>query len=236
MTRRIPLAAAEAIVPILLLAALILIHPVSIDLAVERFFAPDGVFPLRNAPLLVLFHKWAKLVTALVGIAVIAAALTDRKKPSPRVTVTEAAYFITAMLLCVGVVSLLKHMTGVYCPVSTTFFGGTHPILTPSLGFRVSVPGNCWPGGFAGTGFSLIPLWFAFRRRRPALARAGFIAAIFFGALCGLFQMMRGYHFPSHNLATFLIDWSLSAWVYLAFLIAAARRGSGASLAAARKA
>ena len=140
------------------------------------------------------------------------------------------------MLLCVGVVSLLKHMTGVYCPVSTTFFGGTHPILTPSLGFRVSVPGNCWPGGFAGTGFSLIPLWFAFRRRRPALARAGLIAAIFFGALCGLFQMMRGYHFPSHNLATFLIDWSLSAWVYLAFLIAAARRGSGASLAAARKA
>ena len=140
------MAAAEAIVPILLLAALILIHPVSIDLAVERFFAPDGVFPLRNAPLLVLFHKWAKLVTALVGIAVIAAALTDRKKPSPRVTVTEAAYFITAMLLCVGVVSLLKHMTGVYCPVSTTFFGGTHPILTPSLGFRVSVPGNCWPG------------------------------------------------------------------------------------------
>lgn len=110
------MAAAEAIVPILLLAALILIHPVSIDLAVERFFAPDGVFPLRNAPLLVLFHKWAKLVTALVGIAVIAAALTDRKKPSPRVTVTEAAYFITAMLLCVGVVSLLKHMTGVYCP------------------------------------------------------------------------------------------------------------------------
>lgn len=48
--------------------------------------------------------------------------------------------------------------------------------------------------------------------------------------------MMRGYHFPSHNLATFLIDWSLSAWVYLAFLIAAARRGSGASLPAARKA
>lgn len=63
------MAAAEAIVPLLLLAALILIHPVSIDLAVERFFAP----------LLVLFHKWAKLITAFVGIAVIAAA---RRSPA----------------------------------------------------------------------------------------------------------------------------------------------------------
>ncbi len=115
-------------------------------------------------------------------------------------------------------------MTGVYCPVSTTFFGSTHPILAPHFGFSLSASGNCWPGGFAGTGFSLIPFWFAFRRRRPTLARAGLFFAILFGTVCGVIQMMRGYHFPSHNVATFLLDWSLSALVYLAFLAASLKR------------
>ena len=81
---------------------------------------------------------------------------------------------------------------------------------------------------FAGTGFSLIPFWFAFRRRRPTLARAGLFFAILFGTVCGVIQMMRGYHFPSHNVATFLLDWSLSALVYLAFLASSLKRSHAA--------
>lgn len=43
-------AAAEAIIPALLLTeALIIAKRSPIDLAVERFFAPDGTFPLRTA-------------------------------------------------------------------------------------------------------------------------------------------------------------------------------------------
>ena len=226
--RRFLSAAAEAIIPALLLAALIILHPVSIDLAVERFFAPDGTFPLQNSAALLFFHKWAKLLTVFVALGVIAIAVKDRAKISPRISVTEAGYLITAILVCVGTVSVLKDMTGVYCPVSTTFFGGTHPILAPHFGFSLSAPGNCWPGGFAGTGFSLIPFWFAFRRRRPTLARAGLFFAILFGTVCGVIQMMRGYHFPSHNVATFLLDWSLSALVYLAFLASSLKRSHAA--------
>ena len=223
MKRRFLSAAAEAIIPALLLAALIILHPVSIDLAVERFFAPDGTFPLQNSAALLFFHKWAKLLTVFVALGVIAIAVKDRAKISPRISVTEAGYLITAILVCVGTVSVLKDMTGVYCPVSTTFFGGTHPILAPHFGFSLSAPGNCWPGGFAGTGFSLIPFWFAFRRRRPTLARAGLFFAILFGTVCGVIQMM-----PSHNVATFLLDWSLSALVYLAFLASSLKRSHAA--------
>ena len=133
--RRFLSAAAEAIIPALLLAALIILHPVSIDLAVERFFAPDGTFPLQNSAALLFFHKWAKLLTVFVALGVIAIAVKDRAKISPRISVTEAGYLITAILVCVGTVSVLKDMTGVYCPVSTTFFGGTHPILAPHFGF-----------------------------------------------------------------------------------------------------
>ena len=134
--RRFLSAAAEAIIPALLLAALIILHPVSIDLAVERFFAPDGTFPLQNSAALLFFHKWAKLLTVFVALGVIAIAVKDRAKISPRISVTEAGYLITAILVCVGTVSVLKDMTGVYCPVSTTFFGSTHPILAPHFGFR----------------------------------------------------------------------------------------------------
>lgn len=183
-------------------------------------------FRFRTA--LLFFHKWAKLLTVFVALGVIAIAVKDRAKISPRISVTEAGYLITAILVCVGTVSVLKDMTGVYCPVSTTFFGGTHPILAPHFGFSLSAPGNCWPGGFAGTGFSLIPFWFAFRRRRPTLARAGLFFAILFGTVCGVIQMMRGYHFPSHNVATFLLDWSLSALVYLAFLASSLKRSHAA--------
>ncbi len=171
-------------------------------------------------PALLFFHKWAKLLTVIAALGVIAIAVKDRAKIAPRISVAEAGYLITAILVCVGVVSVLKDMTGVYCPVSTTYFGGTHPILEPRFGFSLSAPGNCCPGGFAGTGF----IWFAFRRRRPTLARAGLFFATLFGTVCGVIQMMRGYHFPSYNVATFLLDWSLSALVYLAFLAASLKR------------
>lgn len=228
MKTRLLAVTVEAIIPLLLLAALIAFHPVSIDLAMERFFAPRGTFPFQGNELFTLFHKWAKLITIAVVAAVIAVARQDRGRISPRISVPEAAYIVTAMAVCVAAVSVLKNMTGVYCPVATTYFGGTHPILDPHFGFTLSAPGNCWPGGFAGTGFSLLPFWFAFRRRRPGAAYLGLFLAVIFGTICGVVQMMRGYHFPSHNAATFLLDWSLSAFVYLVFLAGSLRRSRAA--------
>ena len=100
----------------------------------ERFFAPRGTFPFQGNELFTLFHKWAKLITIAVLAAVIAVARQDRGRISPRISVLEAAYIVTAMAVCVAAVSVLKNMTGVYCPVATTYFGGTHPILDPHSG------------------------------------------------------------------------------------------------------
>lgn len=215
--RRFLSAAAEAIIPALLLAALIILHPVSIDLAVERFFAPDGTFPLQNSAALLFFHKWAKLLTVFVALGVIAIAVKDRAKISPRISVTEAGYLITGNTrLRRDSLSAERYDRGL--------LPGFHDVLRryasdscPSLWIQPFSPWQLLARRLCRNRFQPDPFWFAFRRRRPPLARAGLFFAILFGTVCGVIQMMRGYHFPSHNVATFLLDWSLSALVYLAF-------------------
>lgn len=206
--------------PAAILLSLVLNPPHELDAALARVVWANGAFPFQDEETLLVIHRYAALVPALIA----ACALKELARPFfPRFLSEPSAleraetgrygYLLAAMLCCIATVWWLKGTTGVYCPWSTEGFGGSVPLASPtfSLSFR---SGKCWPGGFAGTGFCMFALYFAFRDRHPDLARAGLAFALAFGGFCSAVQMIRGAHFLSHNLATLCIDWLVCASVY----------------------
>lgn len=106
-------------------------------------------------------------------------------------------------------ISSAKQITNVYCPVQIERYGGQYPFVRiiesyPS-DFSQNKKGKCFPAGHATTGFAFLALYFAFTSKR--LKYLGLGIGLFLGTISGVYQMLRGQHFLSHTLFTFVLSW-----------------------------
>lgn len=216
------------LLPAWLLTWFIVNPPHGVDVDIARLIASAGLAEAIDStlgaggrPLLHVVSKWTSIVlssTALAALIVTMirsrrnAEFADRAKD----VVRRLSYFLIAVAVCVAVVAFLKQTTGVACPRNTIPLGGTEPITSPVFGFALR-PGQCWPGGAAGSGFCLFALFFALRGSWPRLARAALVLALALGSISGFERMASGLHFISHNIVSLLIDWLICAVLYIAF-------------------
>jgi len=185
---------------------------------VQRFFdASSGSWPYQwNFWTQTVFHKGGR--DGVVAVAVAAAgvaALAGRCRAVSGHWRWPACYFVLALGLCTGLVAVLKSMSWVPCPWESTVFGGdvVHGslwVFSPG-GIR---HGRCYPGAHASSGFALMASYYALRvrhRRAAWLALAGGGAG---GFLFGAAQTARGAHYPSHNLWSAIMVWSVCTLLY----------------------
>ncbi|MFZ4772575.1 MAG: phosphatase PAP2 family protein [Chlamydiia bacterium] len=111
----------------------------------------------------------------------------------------------TAIVLSPILVALLKAATGVECPKDLLLYGGMQGEL-PLLHAMSEGTGRCFPGGHVSAGFGLYALLSLIPSNRRGVA---FVGITIVGHLMGFYQIARGYHFLSHNLATMGISYSL---------------------------
>lgn len=210
------------ILPGALLVWITLFTPHALDLAASRVFYMHDGFVLNRAPLMLFFHTVSRVVPFAFGFAGLYAAIQNlRGRPYWKgsdfhIETRRTLYLLAAMLAAVFLVKFLKNMTGVFCPVNVTEFGGSSPLVSPSWSWTTR-PGHCWPSGFAGTGFCLFALYFTFRDWAPKLAKMGLAATYGVGIFCGVLQVMRGEHFLTHVIGACLFDWFACLFVYMVF-------------------
>ena len=208
--------------PALALLLLALFPPHVLDRAISLPFFDGAGWPWRTDLIFGwVFYRLTKIVpafVALVSFGILGASFWRRYRtgayPFERKALLRHLYILLAMGLSAGLVWWLKTTTGVACPWSLAEFGGNAQLTNPVFGFE-TLPGRCWPGGHAGTGFCLFALYFAFRDRSAMAARQGLLLAIFLGYVCGMSRVMQGAHFFSHNVATMLVDWLVCATLYV---------------------
>lgn len=110
-------------------------------------------------------------------------------------------------------VSVLKAVTGIYCPRQLVEFGGQAPYRHLFTDAFAASGGRCFPGGHASGGFALTMIFFCLSGRRARIAALA--AAMSVGWVMGLYQMMRGEHFLSHTVVSMLLAWQMDILLVL---------------------
>jgi membrane-associated PAP2 superfamily phosphatase len=181
-----------------------------------------------------LIHTGGALFVRIVGLAALSAWAASFLSPRFRNLRATAGYVVLGLLLVTATVGGLKQVTGVDCPRDVAGYGGDRPYLA-LLAKRPEgqAQGRCYPGAHASSGFALMAFYFAFRDRRPRLARKLLAGAIATGVVFSIGQQARGAHFLSHDLMSAAMAWFLllALWYRLLELPAqdAVRRESPAA-------
>lgn len=136
--------------------------------------------------------------------------------PCTRAQRIEMLCGVTLSLL---LVSGLKWLSLTSCPWDLAQFGGMASYVPHWLpGVSDGGPGRCFPSGHASAGFAFLSVATAISTR--LLQRRVLIVVLLFGVLCGVAQVLRGAHYPSHVLwtawlcaAVALLNHHLAGWL-----------------------
>jgi membrane-associated PAP2 superfamily phosphatase len=131
-------------------------------------------------------------------------------------------YVAVATVASTSIVSILKHLTTLPCPIVLTEFGGSRAWISMSQIFSPELPaGRCYPAGHASAGYAWIcvAFLFPFGTRKFYLA---LIPGLLLGMIFGICQQFRGYHFLSHDIATLAVCWAISGLLANSLAMAAA--------------
>lgn len=108
---------------------------------------------------------------------------------------------LCGVTLSLLLVSSLKSLSLTSCPWDLAQFGGMASYVPHWLpGVSDGGPGRCFPSGHASAGFAFLSVAAAINA--PMLRRRVLITVLLFGVLCGVAQVLRGAHYPSHVLWT----------------------------------
>jgi len=183
-----------------------------IDFFLEELFfdRASGVFPLRELPLLAVYgHAWLKNVTTLIWLLCMPLALASLRITALRPWRDTLFKFVLYAGLAAMVVQWTKGASAHACPWDLVQFGGSAEWFPLFGSGNASHPGQCWPGGHASGGFAFIAAFFAARLDHRRVARMGLWMGIGLGSMMGVFQMVRGAHFLSHNAWSLWIVWAV---------------------------
>jgi len=187
-------------------------------LVVDSFYdAVESRFPLRGLWWTDrLLHDGGALLVVLTAVAALAGLLYTVRSPRLQPYRGDLAYVLLCIALTTGLVALLKRYSGIHCPVDLARYGGrfhyealVDRLLRPLAG--QGRPGSCFPGGHSSGALSMLALYFLALRRSSPHADRVLIAVAGSGLVFGLTQWMRGSHFPSHDISSAAVAWSVCA-------------------------
>ncbi|MBF0212006.1 MAG: phosphatase PAP2 family protein [Magnetococcales bacterium] len=202
---------------ILLLLVMLLAEFTTLDLRVQDFFYreeiqswivdKDAFWPRM------LFYVWPKWLVVLVAIGTLIALGLVWKRRLPMRQRRPLILLLACLILVPGVISGMKNITNVHCPWSLSRYGGSLPFVpllaTQPDDFPAVRPGKCFPAGHPSGGFAFMVLYHLLPTRRQRWLGLG--AGLTLGWIMGLYQMMKGAHFPSHVLVSMLLSWLIIA-------------------------
>jgi membrane-associated PAP2 superfamily phosphatase len=163
-----------------------------------------------------IFYHGIKIpIYILGGCTLIATIISFTKNLFPRYRKGLLIVTLSLIILPGGIALIGKNLTNVQCPDDLNHFAGKIPYvklfehypLNPNSPDGKWPRGKCFPAGHASGGFALLSLVCLFRTRRNKVL--AFILAMSMGWTMGLYQMLRGAHFLSHQLTTMILAFIL---------------------------
>lgn len=182
------------------------------------FYKGQGLWMLEDSHgwwRLGLYHL-PRLIIALLILFQILYLIFCFKKNHRR-DLKTALFSLGATVSILLVVNFLKKTTNMHCPYHLLPYGGDNDYLK-LFELRKNHPfinypkGECFPAGHASGGFSLLGCLFYMKKR--SLRTLGFFIFSALGMVMGIYQMIRGAHFLSHTLISYLIAITIIGYLW----------------------
>jgi membrane-associated PAP2 superfamily phosphatase len=176
------------------------------DMTVAHWFGTNTGFALQNNYLLkFVFHEIGQNTARLLFIVLIIM-IWRPLGIFKSIHKINRIQMVFSVLLTSTSVTLIKHFSQTSCPWSLSAFGGVVPYIS-HWQWNINTPqsGHCFPGGHASSGFAFIAASFWFRDYSLRLSRWVWWLSSLIGLIFGWTQQMRGAHFFSHTLWSWVI-------------------------------
>lgn len=182
----------------------------------QRIGDPQGFAGRADWWLSAVLHDGLRQVLLIAYAGLWLWALWPQRRPGalPRRERLALPLLVLASLIAVN---LVKAGSRTSCPWDLQVFGGTAAHLSHwRWGLSDGGPGRCFPSGHAASAFAFLPLVLPWWRPPAGAERARgtgtrwFVAVMALGLLTGAVQTLRGAHYPSHTLWTFVLCAALS--------------------------
>lgn len=155
-----------------------------------------------------VLHRGARKLNYIFCAAVLLLTLYHLINRVPGDAKTVRSYIALSLSLIgsFALVAYLKAITNIACPWDLALFGGTEPYIhlfqhrPDYLSYQ-----QCFPAGHASVGYAWVALFFFFQQQIPRWRYLGLAVGIVFGLILGIAQQLRGAHFLSHDVTTFIL-------------------------------
>lgn len=196
--------------------SLVLFEMTDLDFQFQNLFYRDQKWFLHTVSPVThfIFYKLTKYLCAALAIYALVHALIKRKNKKPFEEYRgHYIVFLSVLILSASIALIFKPLTNVQCPDDLLQYGGKIPFVRIYEKYPINPQskdgkwkiGRCYPSGHASGGFALMSLFFlSLPKRKKTLGWYGISFGFILGTIMSAYQILRGVHFISHQIATFL--------------------------------
>jgi len=211
----------HTVIPVLVVIVAIVSEYSGLDLWLAGHFydSASRSWPYRDRFLTsTLLHTGGKYLVAFIALTNILAILGSFVAKPLAPYRKDFIYILVAALTGIAVVAALKDLTHIYVPWDLRIFGGDRPYVrlfdAPVAGEPV---GHGFPGGHSSGGFGYLSLYFALMLHGHRYRYRALALALALGVSFSIAQQLRGAHFLSHDMFSFVVCWTSALLWALAF-------------------
>jgi len=181
-----------------------------------NFEVNEWLVDRHASKLKLIFYTGPKKIIIVFGVINLLLFILSFKKYSLKQFKWSFLYIALCLAIIPTVIASMKYVTNTYCPWDNERYGGSVPyvkVIEPYPDdFMQSSKGKCFPAAHPSGGFALFCLFFVSLKRIYKLS--GLLFPFLLGWTMGIYQMLKGAHYLSHNLATFFIALILCSVIY----------------------
>lgn len=162
-----------------------------------------------------LMHRFSRYVLILIYLIILGHFIAKVTKKDD----LAGAYHLLILLITIGTsvlwVTTLKRILEVDCPWDLLRYGGEKPFFS-LFNYPVSYlpSAHCFPASHASVGFSWLAVFFYFKATKQINDYKTLGLILFIGVCFGIGQQLRGAHFISHDVWSFIICWTNAIVIY----------------------